>query len=140
MGLWGMGYRPSPLQGSTGPIHVDTAQVEKDKDTSVIFASEPKAPQNEAYRHFIQNLMREIGMPYAMKVDDALQLLAFLAPDAICSLVVCCNARRHNSSTERVTGLLLKACTFTRDPPTIDPSVEVLRLLSVAIAVYSTGG
>jgi hypothetical protein len=106
-------------------------QIEKDQDTSIVFAGEPGAPHNEAYRHFIMHTMRQIGTRYAMKVNDALKLLEFLAPDAMCSFVLYCNARRHNPSTQRVAGLHLRACIFARDPPTLDPSVETLRLLKV---------
>jgi hypothetical protein len=107
-------------------------QIERDLDTSLVFASEPGAPQNESYRNFIMHTMRQIGTRFAMKVNDALKLLEFLAPEAMCSFVLYCNARRHNPSTQRVSGLHLRACIFARDPPILDPSVETLRLLSVA--------
>jgi hypothetical protein len=106
-------------------------QMERDQDTSLVFACEPGAPHSEAYRYFIMHVMREIGSRFAAKVSDALKLLEFLSPEAISTFVVYCNARRHNPSTQRVVGLHLRACVFKREPPTIDPSVDTLRILSV---------
>ena len=42
--------------------------MERDQDTSLVFACEPGAPHSEAYRYFIMHVMREIGSRFAAKV------------------------------------------------------------------------